>query len=237
MPPPVAVPSRTEAPVAASTRRPAEAPLPVHSEDSSPVEAVTKQVRELTPQQRAENAFRQATSAMQQGRRSEAQAGFEQALQIEPGHTGARQALIALLVDGGRAEEAMRHAREGLNLDSRQAGLAMILARLQLEKNDLPGALETLERARPAAGERADYVAFHAALLQRAERHKEAAEQYLLALRRVPQNGLWWMGLGISLQAEQRKSEAQEAFKRARESNSLSPELAAFVDGRLAQLR
>jgi MSHA biogenesis protein MshN len=45
------------------------------------------------------------------------------------------------------------------------------------------------------------------------------------------------MGLGISLQALNRNSEAQEAFRRAKSSNTLNPELQAFVDQRLKQLQ
>jgi MSHA biogenesis protein MshN len=44
------------------------------------------------------------------------------------------------------------------------------------------------------------------------------------------------MGLGISLQAENRLQEAKEAFSRAKMSNTLTPELQAFVDQKLAQL-
>ncbi len=87
------------------------------------------------------------------------------------------------------------------------------------------------------ATDRADYQAFLAALLQRDSRNKEAAELYLQALQKSPQTGIWWMGLGISLQAESRVPEAQEAFSRAKASNSLSPELLAFVESKLKQLQ
>lgn len=202
-----------------------------------PAPPLVKQMREPTSQQLAENAYREALRALQQGRRSEALRGFEQALRLDGGHASARQTLIAVLLEDGESAEALRVVREGVELDARQVGWAMILARLQLEKNDLPGAIETLERARPHAASQVDFIAFHAALLQRASRHREAIEQYTHALQRMPQNDLWWMGLGISLQAEQRNDEAREAFQRAKAGKTLSPELAAFVDQRLAQLR
>ena len=82
-----------------------------------------------------------------------------------------------------------------------------------------------------------DYLAFYAALLQRQSRHREAAEQYQAALKIAPQSGVWLMGMGISLQALGRNSEAQDAFRRAKASNSLSAELQAFVDQRLRQLQ
>jgi MSHA biogenesis protein MshN len=45
------------------------------------------------------------------------------------------------------------------------------------------------------------------------------------------------MGLGISLQAESRVPEAQEAYGRAKASNTLSPALLAYVDQKLNQLK
>ena len=112
----------------------------------------------------------------------------------------------------------------------------MIVARLQVEKGDQQAAITTLQRSLPYALERAEYRAFLAALLQREGRHKEAIEHYLAAVRKTPQSGLWWMGLGISMQADSRDAEAREAFTHARETQSLSPELQAFVDQKLKQL-
>ncbi|WP_158597903.1 tetratricopeptide repeat protein [Noviherbaspirillum saxi] len=196
-----------------------------------------KQVKEFTAQQRAENEYRKSIETLQQGRTTEAVAGLDLALQLDPRHAAARQMLVGVLIENRRADDAMRIAREGLAVDPAQPGLAMILARLQLEKGELRSAIETLERGHQHAGERADYLAFLAALLQRDGQHRKAADQYLLALQKSPQNGVWWMGLGISLQADQKIADAQEAFRRAKSSNGLSPELQAFVDSRLSQLQ
>lgn len=196
-----------------------------------------KQVKELTPQQRAENEYRKAILLIPQGRAAEAIAGLEQALTLDARHAAARQTLAGLLMENGRSEEAVRRLQEGLALDPGQPGMAMILARLQVEKGEQQGALETLQRTLPQAAERPDYQAFLAALLQRQGRHQESIEHYLVALRKTPQNGVWWMGLGISLQADNRLAEAQDAFGKAKASNTLSADLLAFVEQKLAQLR
>ena len=98
----------------------------------------------------------------------------------------------------------------------------MALARLQVEQGG--PALQTLLRSLPYASERADYQAFVATLMEREQRHKEAVGYYEAALRLSPQNGVWWMGLGISLQADQRPQEAVIAYQRARAIGKLQPE-------------
>lgn len=240
---------RTEGAASSEPRQESLAKLPAsstketvlpHAPDAAADEPVknaklAKQVKELTPQQHAENAYRQASTALQLGRNADAIADLEQALQLDPQHAAARQMLVGLLLQAKRSDEAVRRAQEGLALDPAQFGLAMILARVQVEQGDLKAALATLEHGLPYAAERSDYQAFLAALLQRDKRHKEAIDHYVAALAKAPQNGVWWMGLGISLQAENRLPEAKEAFNRAKTSNTLTPELLAFVNQKLVQ--
>jgi len=199
--------------------------------------AVTKQIKEITPQQQAENEYGKAVTLLQQGRVSEASELLGNVLQLDPGNTAARQVLVGLLVEGKRYGEAERRLKDGLTLNPGQTGLAMILARLQVEQGDIQSGLKTLQHSLPYAAESPEYQAFLAALLQREGRHKEAIEHYLQALRKAPGSGVWLMGLGISLQAENRLAEAQEAFLRAKASNTLSPDLQAFVEQQLKQSR
>lgn len=188
----------------------------------------------MTSQQQGENAYRRGLAALQEGRVQDALANMEQAVFLYPRHDTARQTLVGLLIENKRLDEAMRHLQFGLGLDLKQPQMAMILARLQIEKGG--PAIETLQRTLPYAGANGDYIAFLAGALQRAQRNREAAEQYQAALRLQPQNGVWWMGLGISLMADKRNAEAQEAFTRAKNSGNLSQELHSFVDRKLQQL-
>lgn len=198
---------------------------------------VSKQVKELTHHQRAENDYRRAMTLIEQGKSREAMSTLEQALQTDARHAAARQTLAALLIDTKRPEEAVRTLNEGLSADRTQVGLAMMLARLQVDRQDTRAAIQTLQLSLPYAAERADYHAFMAALFQRDTRHKEAIEHYLAALKKSPSNGIWWMGIGISLQAENRIPEARDALTRAKLSGTLSPDLLAFVEQKLGQLR
>lgn len=213
-----------------------EAPKPAGAADPvRPVE-ISKEIKQISPQQRAENAYRLAYASLQQGRMGEAEESLRQALQHEPRHAAARQALAALLVEAkqlGRAEQLLQ---QGLELQPGHSGYAMTLARLQVERGDVAAALATLQR-NPPSGENAEYHGFMAALLQRSERHKEAIEQYQIALRSNPGAGPWLLGLGISLQADNQSAKAAEVFRRAKSSTTLSPELQAFAEQRLKQLQ
>ncbi|MGB7480000.1 MAG: tetratricopeptide repeat protein, partial [Burkholderiaceae bacterium] len=216
----------------------APAPLAAaaRSEQAAPAPAPVKDIQPLTPQQQAENAYRRGLRALQRGDAGDAQAALEQALAADPHHAAARQTLAGLLLDEKRPQAAVDLLQAGLRLDPAQTGMAMILARIQVEQGATGAALDTLQRSLPDATERADYQAFLAALLQRQQRHAEAIEHYRLALRQAPANGVWWMGLGISLRDAGRTTEARDAFTQAAAGNALSPQLRAFVEQQLQQL-
>ena len=203
-------------------------------DDAAPKGKRGAQGRQETGAQRAEGEYRRALASLQEGRMTETVAALEQALKYEPTHEAARQTLVGLLIEANRNDEAMRQLQLGLTLDPRQPAMAMLLARLQIERGG--NGIDTLTRTLPYAGNDADYHAFLAAALARQQRHREAAEQYHQAVRAVPSNGVWWMGLGISLQAEKRNGEALDAFQRARASGGLSQELQGFVERRIQQL-
>ena len=207
-----------------------ERPAPPHPQ-------IERKVRELSSSQIAENEYRAGANLLNQGRATEAQERFSQALRQSPTHVGARQALFGLLVQANRTAEAEHLLIDALHLDPAQPGFAMAAARLQVDRGDVAAALTTLQTSVHAARAMPDYLAFHAALLQRQGRHAQSAEMYEAAVALAPRSGLWLMGLGISLQALNRNSDAQDAFRRAKASDSLSGDLQAFVEQRLRQLQ
>jgi MSHA biogenesis protein MshN len=190
-----------------------------------------------TQRDRAENEFRRAVNLVNQGRIAEGMDGFRRALEIDPGHETARQTMVALLLEAKRVDEAALSLQEGLALNTDNTGFAMLLARIMVERNDIPAALFVLQRHAAPPDRNPDFHAFAAALYQRLDRHKEAIEQYQAALRLAPSAGVWWMGLGISFQAVERPKEALEAFTRAKSAGNLAPNLVSFVDQKLRQLQ
>ena len=232
-----------------SAKQSANAAPPARSAKPQPIQAASPNARaavqppegisplkQVSPEQRADATFRQAVASMQQGHVADAIAGYEAVLRLDAGHEAARQALVALLLEGGRGADAERVLQGGLKSKPEHTGFAMLLARLQVERGAVEQATATLEKTLPYADRQADYQAFFAALLQRQNRHKEAITHYQIALQLAPDNGIWLMGYGISLQAAQRTDDARDAFRRALESRTLNPELQAFVQQKLRGL-
>lgn len=228
------------APVAAAVE-PEPAPAPVKPVSQKPPAAspmpsrapVTSGRIEPTAQG-AEGYYRRALLVLDDGRVTEAIATLQTGLRIDPGHEPSRQTLVGLLIEAKRLDEAVRQLQTALTLDARQPSMAMLLARLQVERGE--DAIATLTRTLPYAEGNGEYHAFLAGVLARAARQREAAEHYGAALRADPHNGVWWMGLGLALQAEKRDADAATAFGQARASGTLSAELQGFVERRLRQL-
>ncbi len=186
---------------------------------------------------RAEGEFRRAMNLVNQGRMSEGMDGLRAALALDPTYEAARQTLVSLLLEAKRTDDAAVALEEGLALNSSNSGFAMLLARIRVERGNLGGALELLQKHEAAALDNGEYRAFVAALLQRLDRHEEAIQEYLTALAIAPGVGTWWVGLGISQEASNRRKEAAESFRRAKLTGTLNTNLAAYADQRLRQLQ
>ena len=193
-------------------------------------------MKHVSPAQQADAEFRKAAELMQQGRIADAMAGYEAALRLDAGHDAARQALVALLLESKRGADAERVLQDRLNSKPDHTGFTMMLARLQVERGAVAEATATLKKALPYANSQADYQAFLAALLQRDNHNDEAISHYQIALQLAPNNGIWLMGYGISLQAMQRNADAKEAYKKALDTQTLSPDLQAFVQQKIKGL-
>lgn len=194
---------------------------------------IDKQERIPTGAERAEAEYQRAAAARRQGNLDAALAGYRSALEHFPEHAGARQGLAAQLIDARRYDEAEDVLRKGTEIAPTRLSSTLALARLKVERNQVVAALELLQKNAGAGEASAEFQGFAGALLNRAGRSAEAVERYRHAARLSPGEGRWWAGLGISLDASGKPSEAREAYLRARQSPDLPPDLALHVDQRL----
>ena len=223
-PPPVPKPEVSPAPVPAVATAPAAPVGPVKIE---------KSIVLATPRDRADAEYRRAENALAAGRTAEAIEGLRAALKLDPGYVPVRQLLLRQLLDMRKIEEAMTVLQEGLELQPAQTGWAMSLARLQLEQHDLAAADRTLARSQVYAEASADYAGFQGHLKSRQSANRAAVTHYQRATRLAPNEGRWWLGLGLAQEADGRLAEAKESMRRAIATGTLSVELSAVAEQHL----
>jgi len=216
------------------TQRPAPAIASAAAHVAPPPVIIDKAVRLPTPRERANAEYARGVAALRQGHADVAAAALRAAIAEDAAWTPPRQALLGILLEQRRLDEAETLLRQGMAENPGQIDFAVQLARLQVERGHYDGALDTLQPLAALAAGNADYLGLKAAVLQRLGRHREAAAAYQEGLRLAPQNGVWWMGLGLSLEAEGHAGDAAEAYRRARDSGTLSADLAQFVEQKLA---
>jgi MSHA biogenesis protein MshN len=233
-------PARDEAgdapPRRVAVRTDPKPPTPAVKVIATPPE-IRKKVRAPTPHELSDHEYRRAVALLDQDQPDQAEAGLRKALDLEPKNYSARQVLVGLLVQNKKLEEAERVLDEIVKVDHSQTGFNLTLARLQAHRGDDARAIETLEQGIQYAHGSAEYSAFLAALLQREGKHAEAIKHFRAALRKRPNFGVWWVGLGISLQATNQPAAALDAFRRAKAGGNLHPHVAALADERLKQLQ
>lgn len=210
------------------TRLPEPPPSAALEAAPGPAETgVVKQIKPLTPQVQAEDAWRQAGRLLEQGREHDARQRLEQALRFDPAHLAARQRLIALALavpDLPRAEVLLR---EGQTLHPSDPWYPRSLAQLRMQQNDFVHAAEILNAALAKRPDAANW-ALYAGTLARLEQPGEAARAYREALRLDATQGNWWIGMAVALEQTSDPAAAGEAYRRALQTR-LSNELRDFA--------
>lgn len=196
-----------------------------------PAIVVSKTPRPESPADQALRAWQSAAHLLEQGRAREALTHLETVLARDPTHAAARQTLIVLALESRQFERSSNLLEEGAKLHPKDPWYPRALAHLALQQDDLARALNHLKTGltRPVD---AAYWAHYAALLSRDGQHSEAAQAYRQATQLAPNHGVWWIGLGVALERAAAPEEALAAFQRALRTE-LSPELRAFVEGRV----
>jgi MSHA biogenesis protein MshN len=211
------------------------APVAAPTPAAEPVAVVEKKPVPPTPQQMAAVAWQKGYEALGAGQNEEAERQLREALRQDPEHIAARESLAALLLSAGRRVEAGELLDQGLKFKPQVPSFRKLKARLQVEQNDLPGAVATLEGGLPGAVRDAEYQALLGALYQRQNRYELSMQRYEQALVIMPNQGVWWLGFAISAERAGQKSEAVAGFHRALDSG-IGEKLAAYAKERLAVL-
>lgn len=95
-------------------------------------------------------------------------------------------------------------------------------------------AIKLLQVHAPAVGQDPDDFALLAALYQRQQDYRDAARTYSKISKVWPDAGIWWVGLGISLEA---LGKQKQTYGRARQTGTLHGDMARDTNNRQLVLK
>jgi len=188
------------------------------------------------PEVRAQRRFRAARDALAAGDARRAQRLLEQALDLDGDLHAARDTLVTLHRRRGDNGSARDVLAQGVDRAPQRLAYVKPYARLLAAADQVARAREVLEAARPSGAGDAEFHALAANMNRRAGEHRAAIADYTAALEADPNQGKLWLGLGISLAAEDHDNEALEAFREARATGRLSGELDRWAERRIEAL-
>lgn len=172
----------------------------------------------------------------QEGRVKQGLEKIAEAVQREPEHVRARTTLAVLLLEQGKNAMAKKVLAEGLSVKPDQSEWAKVLGRALYSEDRLEQAKTVLESASPPLSDDPDYHALYAGVLQAVEDHARAAIVYRNLLKYGGDNGTWWLGLAMSLEAMARDNDAIVAYRNALNAPEMNPDSAEFIKRRLQSL-
>jgi len=206
---------------------------PLHTD----IRAVQKQNHQLTPKQLSEVTYQKGYQLLNQNKVYSAEAKLLLALEHDPKHIKAREMLTGLYLKLGRKVEAEDILNKGLLYLPAYSNFAKLYARLLLDTNQIEKAIKTLLHHRPLIKDDPDYFALLAASYQRQKKHGLAANTYVKLLKINPREGIWWVGMAISLEALGKKNEAHNAYEKARQTGTLNSRISKYSNQRLQFLQ
>jgi MSHA biogenesis protein MshN len=188
--------------------------------------AVVKKMTVRSPEAEAQQHYDDAQVLQRAGKHDAAIGKYRQALERNPGMTGARIQLARLLQEKGQIDAALSLLKVGYEMRADDQ-LAIAAGRLLADLGQREAALDWLQRGQ--AGLRSADHALMGALLSQAHRHEEASRAYQRALAADPGQGGWLLGLGLALEAQGRTEEARMAYRNALDRGQFKPEVVQFL--------
>lgn len=109
-------------------------------------------------------------------------------------------------------------------------------ARVSVLQNDNPSAITLLESELSQAADNENYRALLAGLYQREQLYTQATSAYRNLLQSFKPKPAYWLGLALSLDAQNQSAVAIHAYKKILEFEQLEPQVSEYAQDRIAQL-
>jgi hypothetical protein len=157
-------------------------------------------------------------------------------LEENPAGHQSRETLAKLLLAQQEFAQANTIVDQGLAEVPNYGPFKKIKARLLMRDNDPAQALALLRNVPPSVAADTEYHELLASLYQQGNYHSEAVTAYQELLRFDRNQGRWWIGLGISLDAQDQDSDALVSYQTALQTQDLDTKLRQFIQGRISNL-
>lgn len=192
-----------------------------------------RSVKQLVVDGAANEAYKKAMEALSAGEEEQAKLLLTDLVDTYPEYVAACETLIKLLLRHGDNKEAENVLLMGLKHQPHYLPFIELRARMLADANKNKEALVLLQSDSPKLNDHPDYYGLMAVLYQRVGEFMMSAKLYEQLLKMNGNKAVWWIGLGIALESLDRRNEALQAYTKAAESDGLTPELNAFVSGRI----
>ena len=223
-------------PVATNTVEPTTAPPDTHarieSEAPSPDQTISI---ERAGDEREHSDIDAARRAIVRGHHQQAERNLRGLLEEQPDHDKARELLASDLVRQGRLPAAIDLLEQGLDNGREPARFAYRLGRILLEQDQVERARTVLDTHAPPPAQNPDFQQLLAATHRQAGDHAAAETAYRRLTEVAPQRAVAWIGLGVSLEALDRTSDARGAYARVLEIGD--PQATRFARQRLRAIQ
>jgi tetratricopeptide (TPR) repeat protein len=195
----------------------------------TPLGKVTKTEATLTPEQQTEVRFQKSLDLIAQHKNSQAITELQSVIKSQPDNFKAYESLINLYINNNQLNQASELLDIAINKFPVNFTLIQTQAGILAQKGNLAKALSLLLNYSPDVNTNPDYYALIASIYEQQNKNSEAAEIYERLLGLFPNRAIWWVGLGISLEATNQKYAAQEAYQRAYNLGNLPADVMTFV--------
>jgi len=181
----------------------------------SPNTLVNQVRKHQTLGQWLDSEMKRTFQAANHGRVSDTRKKLERLLVKEPGEINTREQLVSIYLTHGHFAKAIKILDEGLEYAPENPDLITMKAKLLMGQGQSEAAIRLLKSDHPSIVTHPDFYATLASALESQDKMTEAGTYYKSLIKIDPNNGMYWLGYGISLEQAKQTLEAINAYKRA----------------------
>jgi len=217
-------------------------PLKINEEPAQPRKAtkLTESQKsgpsEITVKPAVKTSLQNSRDLINSGRLTEAESSLYEWLKNNPADAVARDMLIGLMLRSNRNEKADELLETGLRFYPSRESFVLIKANRLIEQGDKASAIALLQKQLKSqyAGEKA--MSMLASLQQQSGNYPDSTKLYQKLIAGAPENGRYWLGLAISLDAQNMTTNSREAFVRALQTGGLDKTLQDYAKQRIQSI-